>query len=91
MVMIKMNFVNGSRMREVIVRDRIVMFKPEFHGIPPLQIDLDKIKDTPQFDKLTEEEKELLDKIRLLNTEEEKAKDIKKDFQRSGWRMFNIT
>lgn len=55
------------------------------NGFEPVQIDLAKLKDE-DIEKF-KMDKKLIDELRKLVTEKEMAKDIKDDFQRSGWRL----
>lgn len=80
-------FITGGAYRKVIIEKRIVsMITPEL-GFMPYTVDLDKI-DKKQMEKvkLSEEEKKTIRQLAKLKSEEAMAKDIIKDFQKTGWR-----
>lgn len=85
--MIKLSFAMGSSLRRAAIDGRIVSLASHETGFKPIKLDLDKLKKDKRFSKLNKEEKKLLEDCRKLNTEEEMAKDLIKDFQRSGWRL----
>lgn len=84
--MIKLSFVRGSALRRVFIDGRKVSLLTGELGNTPLTIDLNKLDE--QKDKIKEMnmDKKELEKLSKLKTEEEIAKDITKDFRKSGWR-----
>lgn len=88
--MIKLTFITGGAIRRVFIDNRKVsLMTAELNNVP-LQIDLDKLDDKETKKKLekVKMDDELMKELSLLNTEEEIAEDVKKDFQGSGWRLF---
>ena len=86
--MIKLCLVGGSTIRKIFIDKRkITMLTPET-GNKPITMDLDKINESDFKDKMTEEQFELMKEIAKLNTEQDNAVDIKKDFQSDGWRSY---
>lgn len=86
-------FVMGSSLRRVFINGKkITLLSPE-NGYTPANFDLDKL-DTPEIKaslkkmKFDDENIGLLEQLSKLDSEEAIAKDIKIDFQRSGWRLF---
>ncbi len=86
--MIRLTFIAGGGIRKVFIDDRIINFLTAETSFVPLVVDLDnldklnsKIKKT-----LGKEAKKTLQEISLLETEEDIANDIIKDFQKTGWR-----
>lgn len=55
-------------------------------GFVPIQMDLDKLEGKKIEKKLGEDNLKLLKEISSMETEEDMAKDIIKDFQNTGWR-----
>lgn len=86
--MIRLSFVTGGALRKVIIDERKIVFFSQETGFTPISFDLDKLEDNPKFKKLNEEQRKLLAEIKALETEEEMAKDITRDFQSTGWRLF---
>lgn len=86
--MIKLFFVRGSTVRQVYIDSRKISFLSPEVGYKPIVMDLDKINEKDFRDKLSTEELELMQEVANLKTEEEMALDLKKDFQRTGWRLF---
>ncbi len=85
--MIRLSFVTGGSLRKVTLENnKIAMMTPETNMVP-MVFDLDKLEDNPKFKDMNVEQRKLFEEIKLLKTEEEKAKDIIKDFQRTGWRL----
>ncbi len=66
----------------------ISILSPET-GFNPISMDLDKLESKKKSikEKMGKEGLELLKEIANLETEEEMARDLTKDFQRSGWRL----
>ncbi len=83
-------FSIGGSLRRVKINGRKISFLTAETGFTPLIIDLDKLDEKEQKQKLSKMklDKEFLDELKKLKTEEQIAKDIKKDFQKSGWRLF---
>ena len=95
--MIELAFVMGGNIRKVYIKkDEVIFLTPEFKYQPfPIRLDgsdksieesLDMMKNLT--DKERKDMGESLKRLSKLKDEEEIAKDIKKDFQRSGWRLF---
>lgn len=84
--MIKLSFVRGSALRRVFINGRKVSLLTGELGNTPLTIDLDKLDEQKEKIKETKMDKKELEKLAKLKTEEEIAKDVTKDFRRSGWR-----
>jgi len=85
--MIKLVFVIGGAIRKVFINGRKISLLTAEANFVPIEIDLDKISDIKK--ELSPEEELLLKEIALLETEEDMAKDIIKDFQKRGWRLIN--
>lgn len=85
--MIKLVFVIGGGMRKVIIEKRTIHFITVELGWKPLSINLDKLDEEREKIDKCGLNKDDIAKISLLKTEEDIANDIKKDFQRSGWRL----
>ena len=82
-------FTMGGGLRKVFVKGRVISFLTAETNYMPLEIDLDKLE-SPQMQKRLKQmkaDKKLMDELRDLKTEEEIAKDITKDFQKTGWRL----
>lgn len=88
--MISLAFVRGSVLRRVVIKGKTISFITQELGGTPLTINLNKLgeKEDEIIAKMGEEGLELFKEIALLTTEEDMAKDVKKDFQRDGWRLF---
>jgi len=87
-LMIKLSFVQGSRLRKVLINGRQVSFVSNETGWIPVKVDIDKIKENEKvFKKLNTEEKKMLEQCKNLNTEKELCNDIIKDFKKTGWRL----
>lgn len=85
--MIRLTFVCGGSIRNVLIEDRKISMLSKETNFIPMVIDLNKL-DVKKIEKdLGKEGLEQIKEIAKLNTEEEMAEDIKKDFQRTGWRM----
>lgn len=89
--MIQLVFMIGSSMRRVIINKRRVSMIAQETGWVPMIFDLDNLSSGIGFKKLNEEEKRLLEEIGKLKTEKDMAKDIIKDFNSTGWRLFKRT
>ena len=86
----KLTFIIGGNIRRVSINNRKVMMEAAEMGFEPLIIDLDKLEqsqDKMDKMKLTEEQMNDIRKLAKLGSEEEMARDITKDFQRTGWRL----
>jgi len=82
-------FAIGGAYRRVFINGRKIGFLTAEIGYTPLVIDLDKLESGENKSELKkiEASKEFLKELRELKTENEIAKDIIKDFQKSGWRL----
>ena len=85
--MIKLSFAIGGAFRRVVIKERKIAMLSQETGFVPISFDLDKLEDSGMWKELSKEQKELLEEIKKLETEEDMAKDITKDFQRTGWRL----
>lgn len=92
--MINLTFITGSSIRRVHIKDRIVTLLAEELSSKPLTINLDEID--AQQDKfeemiknrsLSEKDITMIKQLAKLGSEEEIAKDIINDFQKTGWRL----
>ena len=83
----KLIFTSGNKVLKIMIKKRIITFFVV--GFPPSQIDLDKLDDekTKKILENSKVDEKLLREISRLNTEEEVARDITKDLQKSGWRQ----
>ncbi len=85
--MIELAFVRGSQLRKIRVDGTKIKFMSSETGFEPVEIDLSKM------DKVAKEEIKKLDpqflkEMKALHNEKDRAKDIIKDFRRTGWRVF---
>jgi len=90
--MIKLTFVIGGALRKVYINSRKMTFISAELNFEPIIIDLDKldeIEDKIKKLNLGQEDIDQIKELSLLNNEESMARDITKDFQRSGWRLTN--
>lgn len=91
--MIRLSFVCGSSLRKVVIDGRVISMMAKETGFAPIVMDLDKMDSKNQKRELTKnlgkDGVKIMKEIALLNTEEEMAKDITKDFQRTGWRRIS--
>ncbi len=82
-------FITGSSIRKVFINDRKVSLISAELGFTPLEIDLDKLnefEDKIKKIKMSKEDIKTIKDLAKLGSEKEIAKDIIKDFQKSGWR-----
>ena len=87
--MIKLSFVSGSSLRKVVINGRKISMMAQETGFTPIPMDLDKINEKEIEKKMGKEGLEFIKEISLLKTEEDMAKDITIDFQRTGWRKID--
>lgn len=91
--MIKLSFVCGSALRKVVIDKRKISMIAKETGFTPIVMDLNKMDVGSHRKKiikrLGKDGLQVMKEISLLNTEEEMAKDITKDFQRTGWRKIS--
>ncbi len=87
--MIKLSFVIGGSLRKVLIKDRIISMASQETGFVPIKIDLDRLEKEKEriTKKMGDDGLKLLREISNFKTENEMAKDIIVDFQKSGWRM----
>ncbi len=85
--MIRLTFAIGGNLRKVYIDKRKISMLTAETGWVPILMDLDKI-DKKVEKKLGKDAVELLKEISKLKTEKAMAKDIIRDFQESGWRLF---
>ncbi len=87
--MLRLDFLRGGAIRKVFVDGRKISFLAAELGFQPLEIDLgtlDKKEDQLKKMKLNKKELDLIQQLSLLGNEDEIAKDIIKDFKKTGWR-----
>ncbi len=85
--MIHVSFVRGSQLRKLMVDGKQIKLMSSETGFVPIDIDLTKIKkkDVQQIKNL---DPKFWKEISELHNEKDRAKDIIKDFKRTGWRVF---
>ena len=84
--MIRMKFMIGSAVRDVVVEGRVFsLISPELNFVP-FTIDLDRLEEEKEKIDKMKLDKDFLKEIEKLETEEEIAKDIEKDFKKMGWK-----
>ena len=80
-------FIRGGGFRKVIIKGRDIAFiLPELNNVP-LVINLDKLDEHKKDIKKMKFDKKTLKELSELITEEDLARDLKKDLQRTGWRL----
>ncbi len=86
--MIRLTFITGAGIRRVLIEGRKITFIVQELNNSPLVIDLDKLEEEETKKKIDTMgiDKETIDILSSLKTEEAIAEDITIDFQRSGWR-----
>lgn len=84
--MIKLTFAIGGNIRKVFIDKRVVTLMTAETGFQPIQMDLDKLNDRKIQKKIGKDGLKFMKDVALLNSEEEMAKDLIKDFQQTGWR-----
>ena len=85
----KLAFVRGSALRNVVVKDNKVTISTGELGFQPFTIDLNRLEELENdkaWDSLEEDDKKLIRQIAKLGTDKEIAADIIKDFKKTGWR-----
>lgn len=83
----RLNFTRGAALRRVFINGRVISFLTAELGNTPLTIDLDKLdKQRSKIKKMDLDQKEMKQLSKFI-TEEDIAKDIVKDFEKSGWRL----
>lgn len=82
--MIKVGFLKGGVIRQVITEGRkVTIISPELN-FEPVVFDLDKMDlNDPKFAKF----KDLVRSLHNLKTEEEIVEDFKKDWEPQGWEL----
>lgn len=85
--MIKLSFITGGALRKVNIEGRKIFMMSQETGFTPQLMDLDKLNNKELKKKMGVEQMRLMKEIAGLDTEEEMAQDIIKDFQRTGWRL----
>lgn len=89
--MIKLNFVIGSAIRRVFIKDRVITLLTVENSFVPIEIDLNNLDNNK-----SKVEKSLKDNnfnwgdLSNLKSEKEIAEDIIIDFKKSGWRLVSI-
>ena len=83
----EITFLRGGAYRVVVIKERVVsLMAPELYN-QPISVNLDKIEEEEDKIKKAKIPKKELEKLRMLDTEDEIAEDIIKDFQKDGWRV----
>lgn len=88
--MIQLGFVQGNRVRKVLIDGKEVSMMSSETGFAPLKFNLDKLEENKnKFTrlKLSEEDIKVLYGLRKLGSEQEMAEDIKNDFKKIGWKL----
>lgn len=90
--MILLTFITGAGIRKVNIDDKKIIFLASELSFKPLEIDLNKLdseqmQNTIKKAKMSGEEVKNLKELSKLSNEEEIAKDIIKDFKKTGWRL----
>ncbi|KKN14657.1 hypothetical protein LCGC14_0993880 [marine sediment metagenome] len=87
--MLRLDFLRGGAIRKVFVDGRKISFLAAELGFQPLEIDLrtlDKKEEELKKMNLKGEDLDLIKQLSLLGNEDEIAKDIIKDFRKTGWK-----
>ncbi len=84
--MIRLTFSIGGNLRKVYIDKRVISMLTAETGFTPIKMDLDKIDEAAMIKKMGKDGAKLIKELSLLNTEEEMAQDVIKDFQQTGWR-----
>ena len=85
--MIKLSFVTGGALRKVFIDGRKISMMSQETGFTPISMDLDKINEKTIKKKMGKEGLDFMKQISKLETEDEMARDVIKDFQSTGWRL----
>lgn len=83
-------FITGSAIRRVFIKDRIITLLAAELSSKPLTINLEEIDaQREKFKELKLEQRdiEMIEQLAKLGSEEEIAKDVIDDFQKTGWRL----
>lgn len=78
-------FGAGSQIRKVFIRRRKISMLSAETGFTPIVMDLDKI-DKKKMEDMKMDSK-IVRELMLLHTEDDMARDIIRDFNRTGWRV----
>ncbi len=84
--MIRLTFAIGGNIRKVYIDKRVISMLTAETGFVPIKMDLDKLDMGKIKSKMGDEGIQLLNELSSLETEEEMARDVIKDFQLTGWR-----
>lgn len=84
--MINLAFTRGSSMRKVNIDGNTISMMSQETGFLPMKMDLDKLDDSKVLKKMDGSQRKEVEEISKLASEDEKARDIIRDFQQSGWR-----
>jgi len=80
-------FIRGGGLRKIFINKKVINFLTAELNFQPLEIDLNKINEEElKKKKLSDEDIKTIKALSKLGSEEEIARDITKDFQRTGWR-----
>jgi hypothetical protein len=83
-------FITGSAIRRVFIKDRIITLLAAELSSKPLTINLEEIdaqREKFKEMKLEQRDIEMIEQLAKLGSEEEIAKDVIDDFQKTGWRL----
>ncbi len=82
----QISFTRGAGLRKVFINKRVISFLTAELNFQPLKIDLDKLDEEKEKIGKMGIDKETLEELSKLQTEEEIALDVINDFRKSGWR-----
>jgi len=82
----QISFTRGAALRRVFINGRVISFLAAELNNVPLKINLDKLEEEKDKIKKMKIDKETLEELAKLQTEQEIALDITNDFKQSGWR-----
>ena len=85
--MIHVSFVRGSQLRKLMVDGKKIKLMSSETGFVPIDLDLAKINKKTVKD-IKNLDPKFWKELNELHTEKDRAKDIIKDFRRTGWRVF---
>ena len=88
----KLTFVIGGAIRRVHINGRVISLESAELSYMPFSFDLDKLdtketKEKMSKMKMSNEDIKTLKELHKLGSEDAIAKDIIKDFQKTGWRL----
>ena len=84
--MIQLNFTRGAALRRIFINGRVITFLLAELNFQPLKIDLDKLDEQKENIEKMKIDKQTLEELSRLQTEEELALDFTNDAEKDGWR-----